>query len=74
MDVAAVPVEAVVAAPVEAGSPCLLTGLVVTPLEPSRFSSSFGLAYALAPPRQVRLLGWARVPCLCFLVLNPDQA
>ena len=74
MEVAAVLVETVVAALVEAGSPRLLTGLVVTPLEPGRWSSSFGLAYALALPGRARLLGLALALRRRFPVLNLDQA
>ena len=47
MDVAAVPVEAMVDVPVESGSLRLLIGLAVIPLEPGRCSSSSGLAYTL---------------------------
>ena len=65
-----VSVEVVVVAPVLAGSPHLLIGLVVTPLEPGRCSSSSGSAYALAPPGRARLLGLALVPRHRY----PDQA
>ena len=74
VEVAVASVEPVVAAPVELDSRVLLTGQVVTPMEPSRWSSSSSLAYARAPPGQVRLLELALAPRHRSLVLNPDQA
>ena len=74
MEVAIAPVEPVVVALVEPGSPRLLICLIVTPLELGRWSSSSDLAYVRAPPGRARLLGLALAPCPCFPVLNPDQA
>ena len=64
--------ELVNAVLVEPGSKVHLTGPVVTPLEPSRWSSSSGLAYARAPPGRARLLGLKLDPRRRFLILNPD--
>ena len=74
VEVPAVPVEFVVAAPVEPGSPRLLIGLVATPLKPGRWSSSSDLACARAPSGRARLLGLALAPCRRFPVWNLDQA
>ena len=63
MDMAVDPVEPVVAALVELGSKVLLIGLAVIPLEPSRWSSSSGLAYAQAPNGWARLLELALALC-----------
>ena len=73
MDAAPIDAGFVGFAPVEVGSPRLLTGQVVIVVVPGRCSSSSGLGSALAPSRQARLLGCWPVPRPHFLVLNLDQ-
>ena len=74
VEVAAAPVEPVDAILVEPRLQVHPTRPVVTPLKPSRWSSSFGLAYARAPPERARLLELALATRHRFPVLNPDQA